>query len=201
MKKINITAPLLGLLFCAGCVTQRNAEKYYERNPDKLARKCASVFQQVDSTGEPVIVYVPVDNPDYTAEIDSLTREADALVDKLQKDSAQASQVSQECAKIVAGYKDQVKTLSAKITALNANYKKPAPDTLKVEVVKYRLPPSYVAREQVYKNDIDTLEKKLAATTFERDDYQEKATTRSWIIGGLVTVLGIGVFLKIKGIV
>lgn len=187
-------------LLVASCATQRNAEKYYRNHPEQFARECSELFQPIDSVGESVVVYVPGENSDYTGEIDSMARESERLLDKLRNDSVLAAQVSQDCANIVSGYREQVKTLSSKIWTLNANYKKPTPDTIKVETPTYRIPSSYVAREQVYKNTIDSLNRSVAVVTESRNEHKKTSTTRGWIIAGLLLFLAVIAFLKIKNI-
>lgn len=56
MKEKNITALLVALIaltviltWLTGCTTQRKAEKYYQKHPEKLAEKCADEFPVKDS--------------------------------------------------------------------------------------------------------------------------------------------------------
>lgn len=190
----------MGLFILAACATQKNAEKYYNNHPEDRERMCAKNFPRVDSVGDTVRVFIPGSSFDYTGSIDSLKKESDRLLGVIEKDSARAVQVSQDCAKIVSEYKGQIKGLSAKISALNANYKKPIPDTQIKIVEKYSLPPAYVAQEKVNKRQIDSLGKQCSVISESRDDYKQKAAFRMRIIFALGGVIGLSIFLKIKRI-
>lgn len=191
----------MALFLFAGCATQKNAEKYYSKNPDQLARKCAGIFQTPDSVGNPIITITPGNSTDYTSKIDSLSKQAETLLDQLAKDSVKAASISRDCSDIVSGYQSKVMDLTSKIGALNANYKKPTPDTFRVEVPTFRIPFSYAAQMQVLKNTNDSLGKQLVVALSQRDDYKSKAKKRTFIILALCVALGAGIILKLKSII
>lgn len=201
MKMNKIFAGLIALFLFAGCATQKNAEKYYSKNPNELTRKCAGIFQTPDSIGNPIITITPGNNTDYTSKIDSLSKQAGTLLDQLAKDSIKAASISRDCSNIVSGYQSKVMDLTAKIGALNANYKKPTPDTFRVEVPTFRIPFSYAAQMQVLKNTNDSLGKQLAVIISQRDDHKSASNKKTYIIIGLSLVLGVGIFLKLKNII
>lgn len=185
-------------LLWGSCATLKNAQKYYRNNPGQFATDCASVFVPWDSAGETRTIILPGSFIDYSPVIDSLSKEAEHLYVVISKDSSAAAQASQDCFNLIERYKSLSGELYAKIEALKLDYHKPTPDTLKVDNIIYRLPTAYVAREQVYKNDIDTLSARLSIMTASRDDYQGKAKFRLWLSIGLGAVILAGAYFSLK---
>lgn len=197
----NYIGLLIALFLFARCATYNNARKYYDKHPDVFAMDCAGDFVATDSVGEAIITVTPGNSVDYTGTIDSLAREADQLYTKAANDSVRAASISQDCASLVSGYRNTVRDLTARIGALNANYKKPTPDTFRIEIPTFRVPMQTVAKLKYNEHQIDSLDKALAIVTSSRDDFKGKARKRIWIIGGLCVGIGILTVLRFKNII
>lgn len=191
----------IALFLFSGCATYNNAKRYYSKHPEDFARDCAGEFVAIDSMGEPVVQVIPGAAIDYTSAIDSLASESLLLSEQLREDSIKASQVSQDCAKLVREYQSKAEGLSAKISALNAKYKKPLPDTVKITVTNYQTPTGIVAKLKSNEYTIDSLDKQLAIVTAGRDEAKSASRKKTWIIAGLLAGLGIAVVLKFKNII
>jgi peptidoglycan hydrolase CwlO-like protein len=170
------------------CGTQRKidrAKKVFNSYPDSFAYQCDLFFPFKDSIGEPVIKYIPADNKNYTAKIDSLTSAVKDLDNKLKKDTSN----------IAKYYKGIVSKLASDIGRLKNNYKPCEPDTLKISYKTYK---ESTRKNKVYENQINDLKSKLEAANKELKEVKETASNRLYTIIGLSLLLCFLIFAFIR---
>lgn len=191
----------VAVIFFSSCATQRNFEKYAQKHPVKLAELCIEKFPIRDSVGEPVFDTIRrSDNLDHTGTIDSLKQAADELVREMESKQMISDLDRKKAVDIIGDYskeneslKRKAKSLAADISRLQANYRPCLPDTQRIYLPHFLENP---AKDLV----IASLYNKVAKIEQQRDDWKHRAQTRFWWLVVLVAILGIGVGLKLKGI-
>lgn len=171
MKRLLLMALIMG-----SCATQRNANKYYEKHPEQLAKVCGEKFPSRDSIGEVQTTYQPAENKDYQHQIDSLRTEALMLMYDLadfqqQMTMRQTPEDLQQCQETINNYQKQigkllgqVNELKKKASALSTEYKPCIPDTVRNDRVIYR---ANTANEDYLKSQVKKLQPwKIAALIF-----------------------------------
>lgn len=199
----NIFRVAIAALFFVSCATERNFQKYAAKHPVKLAELCIEKFPIKDSVGEAVIDSThKADNKDHTADIDTIGKIADELVDKINSAGFHPTdREKKECLDVIAAYtkenaelKAKAKALQSDVKRLQANYKPCVSDTVFSTKSHFLENP---AKDVV----IGSQRTQLAKTEQQRDDAKGKAKTYFWIIVALLAVIGAGIFGKIKGII
>lgn len=170
------------------------------QNPNEFAEVCATLYPVKEVT-KTEIKYIPADNKDYTGQINQAVKEKDSIQSELDKlKEIAAKDKTDNC----IDYKNQIpkleqtiKYLSSTISRLQNEYEKCKSDTVNINTTSViEEQAKYKALQQRY-NDLD---KKYAIEKESRLEAENKAKKRIWWLIGLVGVIGIGVLLKIKGI-
>ncbi len=200
---------VIGLLILLGgcmqsCVTLEKkiakAKVVAYQNPNEFADVCATLFPVKESTTTK-IEYIPADNKDYTEQIRQARREKDSVqleLDRL-KEIADNDNTGNciEYKKQIVKLEQTIKYMSATLDRLEAEYNKCKRDTVRVNTVSIQEEQAkYKALEQRY-NELD---KKYAVEKYNRLEAEKSANKWMWLFIGLVGIIGIGVLLKIKGV-
>lgn len=212
MRKFLLLAATCGLFFW-GCSPAKQAakqkaaaEKYYRVNPDELAQKCAAEYPVKDSVGQEVIDSIrQAHNEDFTDAIDSVNRAAADLIARIRAGSGGlADSIGRECADVIAGLNMQADSLGRYLKRLKAQYRPCVADTVYKTKTIFR---ENTARLAVCENEkgkvvseLRAAQDRLQAMTADRDEWKNTAKKRWWWIVALIAGIGVGVFLRIKGI-
>lgn len=179
---------LAGCLQSCSTVEKRinKAQLVAVKYPDSFARFCANAFPVKEVVKE-TTKYVPADNKNHEAEIDSLNKQLNDLKAEADKDTTD----------IGKRYQAKINTLTTAMNSLKKQYKPCKPDT----VFKDKL----VVQENTAK--LKALEIELLKTKEElskekevRLESEKTAKKRLWWLIGIGAIFGVGVLLKFKGI-
>jgi len=194
MDRLKATGLMIIVFLMIGCSPGKKAHSYFAQHPQEFAKDCAGAFPVKDSIGNPMVVYIPAENNDYTNPIDSIKKTTDRLV----ADINLASRKSLDsCAGSMLYLVERTDKLARQVNDLKSRYAPCKPDTLYQTQTVYR---ENTARVTALLQDLAVKGESLKQMTADRDGWKAKAKERFWIIAGLITLFGIAVFLRIKGI-
>jgi len=189
---------IIVMVFVSGCSASKKAHGYFSKHPEEFARPCADAFPVKDSVAPPVVKYVPADNKNYKGTIDSIQEAADKLAADIRRAGEESrDSLANDCGRAVTGLQEQAGRLQKQVSDLKGQYKPCKPDTVRIETKVYRENTALVT----------ALRQDLAVTAADRDrnakeaaEWKGAAKKRFWIIVGLLAAIGIGIYLRIKGI-
>jgi hypothetical protein len=195
---IRITVIAMMIAFAASCTTANKATQFFNEHPETGAKYCAEKYPVKDSLGEEETTYKPADNKNYQREIDGIEAAAKAIQKNFSDESVARSVDPGKPCPEVKPFQDEINNLISQVQNLQRAYKPCIPDTVYTEIPVYRENTARVTSQAL---EIDRLNKLLAKTETERDLYKDQSRTRLFWIIGLIALIGVGVFLKIKKII
>ena len=181
------------LVLVASCTTEKGANGWFDRHPDKDAERCAKNYPVRDSIAPPTIEYYPADNENYQGKIDSLVNrlgQAEASADDLAYQLArqQNNDSLGACKEVLKGYQATIADLKKQVGALKAAYKPCKPDTVERKTTIYRENTAKTAAQAA----------KIADLTASDSKHAKQATTRGWACIVLGLLLAGSVYLNIR---
>ncbi len=206
MKKIAIAmlagiAVILIMILCSSCNTyQKQLNKwtlFSDAHPNLVAERCAKDYPVKETVGATTIDSTHrANNVNYSKNIDSLQTAADALVQRMKKDSINGTQAAQGA---VEYYKQQMTGLLNQISQLKQIYKGCKPDTVYKTKIVYRLDQAALT---VANNNNQKLRDSLNLVKSQLKDEQDTSAKKTkWLLalGGILLALGAFTVFKILG--
>ena len=123
-----VVIAIIGLILISSCTTQKRFNRIADKHQDWLASKCLSDFP-IDTTTKTNTVYIKADNTDWTDTINSLNEALTKARNTVKTDTIYNEK---DCNNLLQAQSRTINKLGVRISNLQANYKKCAPDTLRI---------------------------------------------------------------------
>jgi len=123
-----VVIAIIGLILISSCTTQKRFNKIADKHQDWLAKRCLISFP-IDTTTKTNTVYIKADNTDWTDTINSLN---EALTEARNTVKTDTIYNEKDCNDLLQTQRRTINKLGTRISNLQANYKKCAPDTLRI---------------------------------------------------------------------
>lgn len=156
------------------------------QNPNEFADVCATLYP-IRETTKIETKYIPADNKNHEAEIDSLNKQLNDLKAEADKDTTE----------IGIMYQAKINTLTTAMNSLKKQYKPCKPDTVFKDKIIIQ---ESTAKIKALEIELTKTEVELSKEKEARLESEKTANKRLWWLISIGVLFGVGVLLKIRGI-